>query len=46
MNVLEALIGVIRVLLATTLKGVTSALVTLDTLVMVFLAQVGAYTLS
>ena len=46
MNVLEALIGVIRVLLATTLEGVTSALVTLDTLAMVFLAQVGAYTFS
>ena len=46
MNVLEALIGVIRVLLATTLEGVTSALVTLDTLVMVFLAQVGAYSFS
>ena len=46
MNVLEALIGVIRVLLATTLEGVTSALVTLDTLAMVYLAQVGAYTFS
>lgn len=46
MNVLGALLGVIRVLLATTLEGVTSALVTLDTLAMVFLAQVGAYTFS
>ena len=46
MNVLEALIGVIRVLLATTLKGVTPALVTLDTLVMGLFAWVGAYTFS
>ena len=43
MSVLEALIGVIRMLLATTLKGVTPAHVTLDTLAMDFLAQVSAY---
>lgn len=46
MNVLGALLDVIRVLLATTLEGVTSVLVTLDTLVMVFLAQVSTYTFS
>ena len=40
MNVLEVLIGVIPVQLATTLKGVTPALATLDTQAMVFLAQV------
>ena len=44
MSVLEALIGVIRMQLATTLKGVTPALVTLDTLAMDFLALVSAYT--
>ena len=44
MSVLEALIGVIRMLLATTLKGVTPAHVTLDTLAVDFLAQVSTYT--
>ena len=42
MNVLEALIGVIPVQLATTLKGVTPALATLDTQAMDSLAQVSA----
>ena len=40
MNVLEALIGVIATQLATTLKGVTPALATLDTQAMDFHAQV------
>ena len=40
MNVLEALTGVIFMLHATTLKGVTPALATLDTRAMGFLAQV------
>ena len=44
MSVLEALTGVIRMQLATTPKGVTPALVTLDILAMDFLAQVSAYT--
>ena len=42
MNVLEALIGVIPVQLATTLKGVTPALATLDTQEMGSFAQVTA----
>ena len=40
MNVLEALIGVISMQLATTRKGVTPAHATLDTKAMAFLAQV------
>ena len=40
MNVLEALIGVIPVQLATTLKGVTPALATLDTQAVDFIVQV------
>ena len=40
MNVLDALIGVILVQLATTLKGVTAALATVDTQAMGSLAQV------
>ena len=40
MNALEALIGVIPMQLATTLKGVTPVLATLDTQGMDFLAQV------
>ena len=40
MNVLEALIGVIPMQLATTLRGVTHALATLDTQAVDFLAQV------
>ena len=42
MNVLEALTGVIPKQLATTLKGVTPAPVTLDTQAMDSLAQVSA----
>ena len=42
MNVLEALIDVIPVQLATTLKGVILALATLDTQAMDLLAQVSA----
>ena len=42
MSVLEALIPVILMQLATTLKGVTLALATLDTKAMDFLAQVSA----
>ena len=42
MSVLEVLIGVIAMQLATTLKEVTPALVTLDTQAMGFLAQVSA----
>ena len=42
MNVLEALTGVTPVQLATTLKGVTTALATLDIQAMDFLAQVNA----
>ena len=42
MNVLEALIGVIAMQLATTLVGVTPALATLDTQAMDFLAHVSA----
>ena len=40
MSVLKALIAVMIMQLASTLKGVTSALVTLDTQAMGFLAQV------
>ena len=40
MNVLKAQIAVITMQLATTLKGVTPALATLDTQAMAFLAQV------
>ena len=40
MNVLKALIAVTTMQLATTLKGVTPALVTLDTQAMEFFAQV------
>ena len=40
MNVLKALIAVMIMQLATTLKGVTPALVTVDTQAMGFLAQV------
>jgi len=40
MSVLKALIAVIPMQLATTLKGVTPALATLDTQAMDFLAQV------
>ena len=42
MSVLEALITVILMQLATTLKGVMLALATLDTKAMDFLAQVSA----
>ena len=42
MSVLKALMTVILMQLATTLKGVTPALATLDTQVVAFLAQVGA----
>ena len=42
MNVLEALIGVILMQLATTLKGVTPAIATLDTQAVGVLAQVSA----
>ena len=42
MNVLKALIAVMIMQLATTLKGVTPALVTVDTQAMGFLAQVSA----
>ena len=43
MSVLEALIGVIPTQLATTLRGVTPALATLDTQAVDFLAQVSVY---
>ena len=43
MSVLEALIGVIPVQHAATLKGVTPALATLDTQAVDFLAQVSVY---
>ena len=43
MNALEALIGVIIVQLATTLKGVTPAFATVDTKAMDFLALVSSY---
>ena len=42
MNVLKALIGVIPVLLAATLKGVIPALATVDSQAMDSLAQVSA----
>ena len=42
MNALQALTGVTPVQLATTLKGVTPALATLDIQAMELLAQVGA----
>ena len=42
MNALQALRGVTPVQLATTLKGVTPALATLDILAVELLAQVGA----
>ena len=41
MNVLVPLIGVIPMQLATTIKGVTPAIATLDTQAVGFLAQVG-----
>ena len=44
MNVLEALIGVIPMQLAVTLKGVTPALATLDTQAVAVLAHVSADT--
>ena len=46
MNVLEALIGVILMQLATTLKEVTPALATLDTQAMGFIAQVSISALT
>ena len=42
MSVVEVLIGVIAMQLATTIMGVTPALATLDTQAMDFLAQVSA----
>ena len=42
MNVLKVLMAVMMMQLATTLKGVTPALVTLDTQAMGFLVQVSA----
>ena len=42
MSVLKALIAVMIMQFATTLRGVTTALVTLDTQAMGFLAQVSA----
>ena len=42
MSVLKALISAMIMQLATTLKGVTTALVTLDTQAMGFLAEVSA----
>ena len=46
MNVLEALMPVMTMQLAPTLKGVTSALATMDTQEMGFLAQVSAAIIS
>ena len=46
MNVFEALIAVIKMLLATTLKGVTPALATVDTQAVDLLALVSSFECS